>query len=60
MSWRVVCKYRYSELYFDFETLQEAGEFVRIMLTHYQGDDNLSETNYLSLKIIPNTKKEED
>lgn len=59
MSWRVVCKYKYNDLYFDFETLEEAGEFVKTMLTHYKGDDN-EDQGSISLRIIPNKEEEEN
>lgn len=50
MTWRVVCKYRYHELFFDFATLDEAGEFAKTMLTHYKGDDD-GETDCVRLSI---------
>lgn len=56
MNWKVKFKYRYSTLYFVFETLDEAGEFVKTTLTHYAGDEDDAE---ISLSIVPVSDKEE-
>lgn len=58
MKWKVKFKYSYSVLYFVFESLEEAGEFVKTTLTHYVGDDD--DGREVSLSIAPCTEKEEE
>ena len=57
MNWKVKFKYRYSTLNFVFETLDDAGEFVKTTLTHYESDED-GEGIFLS--ILPVSDKEED
>ena len=58
MKWKVKFKYSYSVLYFVFETLDEAGEFVKSTLTHYAGDDDNGRE--VSLSIVPVSDKNEE
>lgn len=58
MKWKVKFKYSYSVLYFVFETLDEAGEFVKSTLTHYVGDDDNGRE--VSLSIVPVSDKNEE
>lgn len=58
MKWKVKFKYSYSVLYFVFETLDEAGEFVKTTLTHYVGDDDNGRE--VSLSIVPVSDKNEE
>lgn len=58
MKWKVKFKYSYSVLYFVFDSLEEAGEFVKTTLTHYAGDDD--DGREVSLSIAPCTEKEEE
>ena len=51
MMWRVVVKYKYNDLYFDFHTLEQAGSFVRIILGLYKGDDDGRKD--ISASIVP-------
>ena len=39
MIWRVIVKYRYNDLYFDFHSLEYAGAFAKNVLGRYKGDD---------------------
>lgn len=56
MKWKVKFKYSYSVLYFVFDSLEEAGEFVKTTLTHYVGDDDNGRE--VSLSIVPVSDKE--
>lgn len=40
MIWRVIVKYRYNDLYFDFHSLEYAGAFAKDVLERYKGDDD--------------------
>ena len=40
MMWRVIVKYKYNDLYFDFSSLENAGTFAKVVLARYQGDDD--------------------
>lgn len=40
MIWRVIVKYKYNDLYFDFHCLEAAGAFAKDVVTRYQGDDD--------------------
>ena len=40
MIWRVIVKYKYNDLYFDFHCLEIAGAFAKDVVTRYQGDDD--------------------
>ena len=57
MKWKVKFKYSYSVLYFVFDSLEEAGEFVKTTLTHYAGDDDGKE---ISLSILPLADEKEE
>lgn len=58
MTWRAVCKYSYQELFFDFDTREEEGEFAKTILTHYKGDDddNTDPAN-LSIRLVKEEAK---
>ncbi len=58
MKWKVKFKYSYSVLYFVFDSLEEAGEFVKTTLTHYVGDDDNGRE--VSLSIVPVSDKNEE
>lgn len=58
MKWKVKFKYSYSVLYFVFDSLEEAGEFVKTTLTHYVGDDDNGRE--VSLSIAPVSDKNEE
>ena len=60
MKWKVKFKYSYSVLYFVFETLDEAGEFVKTTLTHYVGDDDNGREVSLSIVPVSDKKDEEE
>ncbi len=40
MIWRVIVKYKYNDLYFDFHYLEAAGAFAKDVIERYQGDDD--------------------
>ncbi len=40
MIWRVIVKYKYNDLYFDFHSLEYAGAFAKDVFDRYRGDDD--------------------
>ena len=60
MKWRVLLKYRYLEMYFDYNDLDEAGKFAVDALTHYSGNDDEQGVKVLvSINAVQEEEEEE-
>ena len=56
MMWRVIVKYKYNDLYFEFASLDRAGAFSKVILTSYKGDDD----GRKDIKVMIEPVKEEE
>ena len=66
MKYRVIIEVVYCEAYFDFDDIESAGDFAKIALTHYAGnEDNKKRKVKIRMDIIDptivvNENEEED
>lgn len=61
MKYRVILKVGYSNAWFDFDNLNDAGEFAKVALTHSIGNDDTHKYVDVSIKCVnPETEKEEE
>lgn len=61
VKWQVKLNYKYTDLFFVFETLEGAGDFVKTALMSYAHDDE-DQSRGIKMSIVPvkDGEKEED
>ena len=52
MIYRVIIKISYTVAYFDFDNIQEAGEFAKTALIHQTKSPDTEKGTYISIKVI--------
>lgn len=59
MKYRVILKVSYNEAWFDFDTIEEAGEFAKTVLVHQSDSDDSKRKSSIRIDVI-NTEAEEE
>lgn len=52
MIYRVILHVGYNEAWFDFEDMNEAGDFARTILTKHQENEDTRKRNTVTIKVI--------
>ena len=61
MKYRVVFKVSYNEAWFDFDTIEEAGEFAKTLLVHQVESPDSKRKSTIRVEIInPEEEENED
>lgn len=61
MKYRVILKVNYYEAWFEFDTVEEAGEFAKTILTHQVESEDNKRKSMIRLEVInPALQKQED
>lgn len=60
MKYRVILKVSYNEAWFDFDTIEEAGEFAKIVLVHQIESPDSKKKSTIRVEIIDPTTEEEN
>lgn len=60
MIYRVVLKISYNEAYFDFEDIESAGRFARLILVHMVDSDDSRKKTSIRIEVINTENKESE
>ena len=61
MIYRVIVKIGYNTAWFDFDTLEGAGEFAKTVLIHQVKNEDTRKTDHIRLEVIdPSIEIKED
>lgn len=60
MKYRVILKVSYNEAYFDFDTIEEAGEFAKAILVHQVESPDSRKKSSIRVEIINPAIEEEN
>lgn len=60
MIYRVVIKVGYNEAAFEFESLRDAGDFARMVLTHQVGTGDTEKALYVKIEVRSCEEEEEE
>jgi hypothetical protein len=60
MKYRVVLKVSYNEAWFDFDTIEEAGEFAKTVLVHQTESPDSKKKSTIRVEIIDPTAEEDN
>ena len=60
MKYRVIFKVSYYEAWFEFDTVEEAGEFAKTILTHQVESPDSKRKSTIRVEIINPTAEEEN
>lgn len=60
MIYRVIIKFGYREAHFDFDSADQACNFMRIAVEHSAGDEDGNKVTFLMKIVDPNEKESED
>lgn len=61
MKYRVILKVNYYEAWFEFDTVEEAGEFAKTILMHQVESEDNKRKSMIRLEVIdPALQKKED
>lgn len=52
MVYRITLKVGWHEAHFEFETIEEAGEFAKQVITHSVNSDDTEKTTDVSIKVV--------
>ena len=55
MIYRVILKVGYNEAWFDFDTIEEAGEFAKTILVHQTENEDSKRRSVIRLEVIDTT-----
>lgn len=58
--YRIAIKISYYEALFEFEDLDDAGEFAKMILTHQVENDDTKKKTHVSIRTIVRGDKEEE
>ena len=59
MKYRVILKVRYNEAWFEFDTIEEAGEFAKTILIHQSENEDCKKKSIIKIEVIDTTAEEE-
>lgn len=61
MIYRVIISIGYHNAWFDFDSIEEAGEFAKVVIMHGTSNEDTKKRKSVSLQIIdPSAKNEND
>lgn len=62
MKYRIILKVSYNEAWFDFDTIEDAGEFAKTILVHQINNEDCKRKSMIRMEIIDTTieKSEEE
>lgn len=60
MKYRVILKVSYNEAWFDFDNIEDAGEFAKTILTHQVESEDSKRKSMIRLEIIDPSAEEEN
>lgn len=60
IKYRVYVKVSYNTAYFDFDDIQEAGDFAKTILTHHTPNDDSRDFDGVKIEVIDISKESED
>ena len=60
MNYRVVLKVSYNEAWFDFDTIEEAGEFAKTILVHQTNSEDSRKKSSVKIDVINPEAEEEN
>lgn len=60
MIYRVVIKVGYNDAAFEFESLRDAGDFARMVLTHQVGTEDTEKALYVKIEVRSCEEDEEE
>lgn len=60
IMYRVAIKISYYEAWFEFEDLDDAGEFAKMILTHQVENDDTKKKTQVNIRAIVSGDKEEE
>lgn len=52
MKYRIIITVGYNKAWFDFDTIEEAGEFAKTVLIHQSPNEDTTKKDHVSLEII--------
>ena len=58
--YRVILKVSYHEAYFDFDSIEDAGQFARTVLVHHSVNDDTRNFDGVNILVVNTDKKEGD
>ena len=59
MKYRVILKVSYHEAWFDFDTIEEAGNFAKTILVHQVDSEDNKRRSTIRLEVISTSLQEE-
>ena len=60
MKYRVILKVSYNEAWFDFDTIEEAGDFAKTILVHQVESPDSKRKSTIRVEIINPAEEEEE
>ena len=60
MKYRVILKVSYNEAWFDFDTIEEAGEFAKTVLVHQSDSNDSKRKSSIRIDVINPEAEEEN